>query len=267
MNKKFIVIFLTIAVIAVGAWFYDWVLGDTLEASEPIQAVPLEIETHTPEPVSSTGPTETAELVPDATPSEVTASEAEVEIEANPAETVVTRYAIDQAESQARFTIFEELNGVPTDVIGVTDQVAGEAAVNLLDLSQTRLGVIQVNARALATDQDRRNQAIRNRILLTDQYEYITFTPTEINGLSGSAAPGQTFTFRILGDLTIRDITRPVEFEASVAVASSERLNGFAEAVIAKSDFNLIVPNVPFVANVGENVTLEIDFVLTPAQP
>jgi hypothetical protein len=53
-------------------------------------------------------------------------------------------------------------------VIGITDQVAGEASVNLADLSQTRLGVILVNARTLATDQDRRNQAIRNRILQTD---------------------------------------------------------------------------------------------------
>jgi polyisoprenoid-binding protein YceI len=266
MNKRILAIFLAIAVIAGGIWFYDWVLGNTLEASEPIQAIPLDIETPLPDPTDVVGPLETGLPGPEVSSPEPEQSETASQTEIVPAQ-VEIRYAIVQAESQARFTIFEELNGIPTDVIGVTDQVAGEAAVNLSDLSQTRLGVIQVNARALATDQDRRNQAIRNRILLTDQYEYITFTPTEINGLSSSAAPGQTFNFRILGDLTIRDITRPVEFEASVAVASSERLNGFAEAVIAKSDFNLIVPNVPFVANVGENVTLEIDFVLTPAQP
>ena len=264
MNKKFVAFFLAIAVFAGGVWFYDWVLGDTLEASQPIQAVPLEIDTPTSEPLNAPNPTEIAEPVPDATATEapVSAAEAETSADAAPA---LTRYTIVQAESQARFTIYEELNGVPTDVIGVTDQVAGEAAINLADLSETRLGVILVNARTLATDEDRRNQAIRNRILLTDQHEFISFTPTELSGLSGSAAPGQTFTFRILGDLTIRDITRPVEFEVTVLVESPERLTGTALTVIAKSDFNLIVPNVPFVANVGENVTLEIDFVLAPA--
>jgi len=264
MNKKLMAFFLAIAVIAGGVWFYNWVLGDTLEASEPIQAVPLEIDTPTSEPLSDPDPTEIAEPVPDATATEAAVSVAEVETGADPPPDL-TRYTIVQAESQARFTIYEELNGVPTDVIGVTDQVAGEAAINLADLSDTRMGVILVNARTLATDESRRNQAIRNRILLTDQYEFISFTPTGISGLSGSAAPGQTFTFRILGDLTIRDITQPVEFEATVSVDSPERLTGTASTVIAKSDFNLIVPNVPFVANVGENVTLEIDFVLAPA--
>jgi polyisoprenoid-binding protein YceI len=264
MNKKFVAIFLAIAVLAGGVWFYDWVLGDTLEASQPIQAVPLEIDTPTSEPISASNPTEIAEPVSEATATEapVSAAEAETSADAAPA---LTRYTIVQAESQARFTIYEELNGVPTDVIGVTDQVAGEAAINLADLSETRLGVILVNARTLATDEGRRNQAIRNRILLTDQFEFISFTPTELSGLSGSATAGQTFTFRILGDLTIRDITQTVEFEATVSVESPERLTGTASTVIAKSDFNLIVPNVPFVANVGENVTLEINFVLTPA--
>jgi hypothetical protein len=56
-----------------------------------------------------------------------------------------------------------------------------------------------------------------------------------------------------------------VEFEASVLVESDERLSGSATVVIAKSDFNLIVPDVSFVANVGENVSLEIEFVLTPS--
>jgi polyisoprenoid-binding protein YceI len=266
MNKRIMAIFLAIAVIAGGIWFYDWVLGETLEASEPIQAIPLDIDTPLPGPTDVVEQVETEQPVPEVSSPEPEQSETAPQTESVPAQ-VETRYAIVQAESQARFTIYEELNGVPTDVIGVTDQVAGEAAVNLADLSQTRLGVVQVNARALATNESRRNQAIRNRILLTDQYEFVTFIPTEISGLSGSAAPGQTFTFRILGDLTIRDITQPVEFEASVSVESPERLSGTASTVIPRSDFNLIVPSVPFVANVGENVTLAIDFVLLPVQP
>ncbi len=90
-------------------------------------------------------------------------------------------------------------------------------------------------------------------------------TPTEIIGLSGSAEAGQSFDFRIAGDLTIRDITQPVEFDVSVQVESPDRLVGQARAVVNRADYNLVIPSVPGVANVGEEVTLEIDFLLTPA--
>jgi hypothetical protein len=35
--------------------------------------------------------------------------------------------------------------------------------------------------------------------LNTDSYEFITFTPQEIVGLTGSATPGQEFSFQIAG--------------------------------------------------------------------
>ena len=114
----------------------------------------------------------------------------------------------------------------------------------------------------MATDDDRRNQAIRNRILFTDQYEYIRFQPTQITGLSGKGVPGQPFSFQIAGDLTIRDITQPVVFDVTMTGETLSRINGVAKTVIKRSDFNLIVPDVPFVADVAEEVDIEIDLVL-----
>jgi polyisoprenoid-binding protein YceI len=134
--------------------------------------------------------------------------------------------------------------------------------VDLADLSTAKMGPIQVNARTLSTDSDRRNSAIRNRILFSDQFEYITFTPTQITGLSGSAQPGQSYTFQMAGDLTIKDITRPVVFDVTVEVVSEAELKGSAQAKINRADFDLNVPSVPFVANVGEEFALLLDFVL-----
>jgi len=151
--------------------------------------------------------------------------------------------------------------GQPKDVVGTTDQVAGEIEVDLGDLNSAQVGVIQVNARTLVTDDNRRNQAIRNRILNTDSFELITFTPKEITGLEGSASPGQIFEFQITGDLTIRDITKPVVFDVTVQVISENQLVGSASATIQRGDYELVIPNVPSVANVGEDVTLEILFV------
>jgi polyisoprenoid-binding protein YceI len=256
-HKLFILAVFGLLLLAGGVWLYDWVLGDTLEASQPISAVPLPSETSAP----LTSPT-----IPSA---EITGSALQqppIETVQETQETALpqndTKFSISQSDTQARFMIFEELNGQPTDVVGITNQVAGEAIVNLDELSQTRLGIISVNARTLVTDQDRRNQAIRNRILQTDQFEYITFSPIELTGLDGRAVVGQNYTFQISGDLTIRDITQPVVFDSMVTLEADGSLRGIASTVILREAFNLIIPSVPFVANVGENVSLEIEFLL-----
>lgn len=154
-------------------------------------------------------------------------------------------FQISQEQSEARFSIFEELGGKPNTVIGKTDQVAGEVAVDLSDLSKTQVGTIQVNARALATDNNRRNGAIRNFILNTNQYEFITFAPATITGLSGAAQPGQSFTFQIAGNLTIRDVTQPVVFNVIAQGDSLTQIKGTATTVVKRGDYNLTIPSVP----------------------
>lgn len=257
-----------------GVWLYDWVLGATQTASGPLSAPTLAAATLLSPSASLPKATPSAESEALATESPAAAEETEAPAitqetddptraaDLTAGEVVI--YQINQDGSEARFNIFEELRGAPKDVIGTTNQIAGQVAVNLNDLSAAQVGEILINARALTTDDSRRNQAIRNRILFTDQYEFIRFQPTQISGLSGSAAPGQTFTFQISGDLTIKDVTRPIVFDVTAQVESAERISGLAKATISRADFNLIVPSVPFVANVGDNILLEISFVLTP---
>lgn len=254
-----------------GVWLYDWVLGSTLEASEPITAAPVIIATPVPtspaaapmERVQATASAQPAVETQPAAPVPTTAAAqpTAAQPEAQPA-SALEIYRIIPEQSQVRFSIYEEFNGAPTTVVGVTDQVAGEAALNLSDLSQTILGEIRINARTLVTDQDRRNTAIRNRILNTDRFEYITFQPREVIGLSGSAQPGQALTFQISGDLTIRDAVQPVVFDVTAVLDSENRIAGSAATTVQYRDFGILVPSVPFVANVGSAVLLEIDFVL-----
>lgn len=169
--------------------------------------------------------------------------------------------------SEARFTISEMLRGKPNTVVGKSNQVAGEIAVNPNDLSAAKVGVIQVDARTLETDTAQRNRAIRNFILNTNSYEYVTFTPTEISGLSGKAEQGKTLTFKIAGTLAIRDVSKPVVFDVTARADAGTQLSGTASATINRSDYNLTIPSVPFVANVGEQVKLDIDFVAQATQP
>jgi polyisoprenoid-binding protein YceI len=146
-------------------------------------------------------------------------------------------------------------------VIGTTNQVSGEIAVDYTSPGETKVGTILVNARSLVTDNDFRNRAINNEILETREYEFITFTPTMISGFPDSPNLGEEISFQITGDLTIRDITRQVTFDVTATAQSETRMVGSASSVVARADFDLEIPSVPSVADVDENVRLEIDFV------
>ncbi len=122
------------------------------------------------------------------------------------------------------------------------------------------MGIVQVNARALATDNEFRNRAIKNRILLTDAHEFITFTPTQVTGLPESGAVGQTYTFQVTGDLTVTDVTRPVTFEVTATAVSETRIEGTAATAFPYRDFELVIPDSPSVDTVADDVRLEIDF-------
>ncbi len=239
--------------LAAGIWLYEWVLGDTLAMSTSIAAPTISMKSvSTVKPLANLLTTKQVDPV-------VTVQSLQVNTAKNKSQLI---YEINQEGSEARFIIFEVLRGVPTDVVGVSDQIAAQISLDRSELSKTQVGEILVNARALTTDDDRRNQAIRNRILNTDQYEFIRFQPTEIIGLQGEAIPGQSYHFQVLGNLTIREITKPVIFEVTMTAKSVERMTGFATTTIQRSDFNLIVPDIPFVADVGTDIHIEIDLVL-----
>jgi polyisoprenoid-binding protein YceI len=247
MNRKYLIAIPVIGLILVVGLVYA-VLRPPAAASEPIEAIPLAESTPTTVP-DAADPTAVVE-----------APTAEAAVLAPPEAAEPWIFSINQAESEARFIIDEILNGQPKTVIGVTDQVAGQIQIDANNLAATRLGAITVNARTLTTDNSFRNNAIKNRILNTDRFEFITFTPTELVGLPVSVNAGETFSFQIVGDLTVRDVTRQVTFDAEVTPISPTELQGSAFTVVLYKDFDIQIPSVPAVAGVDEDVRLEIDF-------
>ena len=146
-----------------------------------------------------------------------------------------TLFRISQDDSQVEYNIYELLNGEDKTVVGATNEVAGDIVIDLNDLSQTSIGELSINARTFATDDERRDNAVARFILLSEEAanEFITF------------------------DGTIQEVT----FDVTATLETAEQLVGHAEAIVQRSDFNLSIPEVPSVANVGDDVTLMIDFV------
>ena len=170
-------------------------------------------------------------------------------------------YTIVSEQSQVSFMLGEVLNGGNKTVVGRTRQVVGQLQFDPSDLSTAQIGEIIVNARTLATDNDFRNRAIQNKILVTDQFERIIFRPTLLKGLPKTVAVGESAEFEIIGDLTIKDVTRSVTFKATATISEQGKVAGHAETVIDYEAFNIFIPNVPSVTDVDPDVTLAIDFV------
>jgi polyisoprenoid-binding protein YceI len=257
---------LIIGVIAVGALAMGvafTVLRPPAEATEPIAAIPLAVATEAVV-APAEGEDEVAEtaeeVAPAATSVATTAEEAAVVVESEQTAGPLL-FEISQDSSEVRFELDEDLRGVRTTVLGNTNQVAGQIAFDPADLTTAQVGIIQVNARTLVTDNNFRNRAMQNEILDTGSYEFITFAPTAVEGLPDRVAVGETVTFTIVGDLTIRDVTRPATFTVTATLVSATELAGSADTTVLRGDYGLQIPSVPHVANVEDEVGLSIEFV------
>ena len=259
-------------VVAGVAYLLVFITGGAGEASEPISAPQLSLPTATatpdpPAPTATAAPEPTATEAPTPAATEAPAPTAAPPATAATADdglpTSAVLYRIVPEESEVRFEIDEILRGAPTLVVGTTNQVAGDFIIDFADLGASQLGAIRINVRTLRTDEERRDRAIRSRILesASDQYEFTTLEPVRLEGLPETIEIGQPATFQIVTNLTIRDITREVTFDAELTVVAPDRVEGTAVTTILREDYSLTIPNVPFVASVDEDVLLGITFV------
>lgn len=167
--------------------------------------------------------------------------------------------------SEARFYIDEVLLGRDKTVEGITPDVTGEISFDLANPQAASIGTITINARTLETDDSRRTGQLQRRILESnsDEFQFITFTPTSITGLPETVAVGDSFDVQITGDLSIKGTTLESIFAVSVTVSSETQLSGLGSTTILYKDFAISIPSVPLVASVEDEVILEIAFVAT----
>lgn len=177
----------------------------------------------------------------------------------------VTKTFLFGAGTEARFYIDEVLMGQDKNVVGITSLVEGEITLDPSDPASAQISPIRIDASDFTTDSDRRNGAIQRFVLQSGQpeYQYITFEPTTITGLPASVTVGEPVEFTVTGNLTIRAITRAESFQVTVTPVSEDDLTGVGTATIQRANYELTIPSVPSVANVSEEVTLEIAFVAT----
>ena len=190
----------------------------------------------------------------------------EVEVDDSAANGSSTVYTIDSAQSTASFTIAEVLRGADFVVVGTTDQVGGQVVFDANNPTAAQIGEIVINARTFATDSDRRDSAINNRILYTEAFEFVRFQPTAINGLPDSVAVGDSVDVEIVGDLTIMEMTKSTTFAATLTYISADEIAGSASTTILYDEYGVEVPLTQSVSFVSDELTMELDFVATATE-
>jgi len=175
-------------------------------------------------------------------------------------------FKIVPGESQATYEVGETFfnqNNRFNVAVGVTSAVEGQIEANLADPPASRLGPITVDVSQLRSDSSRRDNYIRNNALESARYPIVTFTPTAVEGLPTTYAEGQDYTFRVSGNLTVREVTRPVTFEVTARL-EGQTLSGTATTTIRMSDFGIGPIDLVGILRTEDEVKLTLKFVARP---
>ncbi len=211
-------------------------------------------------------PTSTQTIEPTRVPPEPQAT-ATVAVEptgGEQSETVV--FKIVPGESRVTYEVGETFinqNNRFAVAVGVTTEVRGEVYANLANPPESSLGVIEVDISQFRSDSSRRDGVIRNQWLESARYPIARFEPLRVEGLPQSYDEATPYAFRVVGNLTVKDVTREVAFDVT-AQLQGETLTGTATTTILMSDFGVGPISILGVLNTEDEVKLTFNFVARP---
>ncbi len=173
------------------------------------------------------------------------------------------RYSVVAERSEARYRVREQLAGVsfPNDAVGTTSVIEGGISLDPQGRVLPGDSRFTVDLRTLRSDEARRDNYIRRNTLETDRYPTVVFVPIELRGLRLPPPQTGTVSFELVGDLTVRDATRRITWEATAAF-NGQDATVRAQTAFRFADFGLRVPRVAVVLSVEDNIRLETDLLL-----
>lgn len=183
---------------------------------------------------------------------------------AEPPLTAEIRLVVAPTGNQVRYRVREQLVGrdLPNDAVGETNQVTGTIVIGEHgDVIPDRSRIV-VNVTGLTSDQSRRDGYVQRRLLETEQFPAVELVPTELRGLPWPLPTSGARTFDLIGNLTVRGVTRPTTWRVT-AQFGPDRVTGTAVTGFTFADFELTQPRVPILLSVADSIRLKYDFTLS----
>lgn len=174
-------------------------------------------------------------------------------------------FEIVPSSSEARYRVKEQLMGFnfPNDAVGTTRRVSGAIVFDAQGWTASG-SKVTVDLRTLRSDEGRRDAYLRDSTLATERFPFAEFVPREIRGLPSPLPGSGKANVQILGELTIRDVTRPVTWEGT-AEFQGRTVRVQARTAFTFSHFELTQPRIFRVLSIEDNIRLEVDLTLRQA--
>ncbi|MCE3551774.1 YceI family protein [Pseudonocardia sp. RS11V-5] len=162
--------------------------------------------------------------------------------------------------SESGYRVHEILGGQSIDAVGRTQDVSGSATVSG---SQVTAGDVTVQLASVKSDQDRRDDQFTGNIMNVAEYPTATFRLTDPLDLGAGFTGGDRATANATGELTVRDVTRPVTFPMT-AVRNGTGIDVSGSVPVTFADFGVTPPSIGDFVKVDP--TGQIEFLLKLAR-
>ncbi|MGI8690941.1 MAG: YceI family protein [Thermomicrobiales bacterium] len=175
-----------------------------------------------------------------------------------------TTYAIAGDKSEAKVTVNEKLANLPapSDAVLTTNAIQGQLFLGA-DTKPVEGAKIMVDLRTLKSDKTQRDNYIRTNTLQADQFPLAEYVVTSVDGWTGPLKEGQQSTFKLLGNMTIHGVTKPVTFDTT-AMMQGGAVTGTATTNFTFEDFNMSPPNLTIV-KANDLIKLDLNIVANKA--
>jgi polyisoprenoid-binding protein YceI len=169
-------------------------------------------------------------------------------------------------KSKATIRVREQLAGVslPSDAVLTATGAKGSFELNS-DGTFASGSKITFDLTTLSSDENQRDNFIKQDTLQVRQFPTAEFVPTKTSGLTLPLAASGTFTFTLTGNMTIKGKTKEVTFDVT-----AKRDGGDLTATATANpswkfgDFGMTAPSVPLrVLSVTDEIRASIDIVAT----
>ncbi|MGN6674455.1 MAG: YceI family protein [Thermomicrobiales bacterium] len=169
------------------------------------------------------------------------------------------RFAIVPDSSKATYHVNETLVGQGFNTaIGSTNGLTGDIYIDKTKPSASSIGPITIDISKLTSDQSRRDNTIRRQFLESSKYPTATFVPKRLEGLPDTPyTDGQQLTFKIVGDLTVRTVTKEITFDATGKVVG-DTFTGTAHTTFNMTDFGFNPPDIAGIVKAENGVILDL---------
>ena len=169
-------------------------------------------------------------------------------------------WTIDPATSAVGYRVVEVLFGQDTEGVGRTSAITGQLT---LSGTQVTAADFEVDMTTLTSDEDRRDNQFRGRLMDTASFPTATFTLTAPIELGTTPADGAAVAATATGDLTLRGTTNPVTFDVQAQqTGGTIQVVGSTDIVFA--DYGIPDPSTTGISTQDHGL-LEFDLHLVPA--